>query len=277
MESEVCRHKYLSSLDIGLCCLSCGTIRSFLSDPSITKVHNLPDSEGCDIEYEHEPLETPWDTIRLLVLLAGKKSDPVSCRITSVGLDEQPAYIAISYTWTTECGDSSRTRKLRIYPEHRYSAWKPFRVTANCEAALRQVRDPRLERLVWIDSVCIDQTCISERNQQVSIMDRIYSQALQVDVCIRAPSQEFPELMKFLRAGDLPSYFPTGLGQKTHFTSGLPLMDMVQPANCPRSDENLLLRQVLGLFSMKYFSRAWVSRFLGHIYVIQYLIRNFVT
>ena len=29
----------------------------------------------------------------------------------------------------------------------------------------------------WIDAVCIDQICTSERNHQVSVMGRIYSQA----------------------------------------------------------------------------------------------------
>lgn len=60
----------------------------------------------------------------------------------------------------------------------------PLPITANCDAALRSLRLPSQERLLWVDSICIDQTPegTPERNKQVALMGEIYNQAQ--DVCI---------------------------------------------------------------------------------------------
>jgi hypothetical protein len=57
-------------------------------------------------------------------------------------------------------------------------------VTANCEAALRELRDPSETTKLWIDSICIDQgrDAIEERNTQVALMGQIYKCAKRVVV-----------------------------------------------------------------------------------------------
>jgi Heterokaryon incompatibility protein (HET) len=55
-------------------------------------------------------------------------------------------------------------------------------ITPNCKSALSQLRRSFSYRLLLIDSICIDQTCIEERNEQVSIMADIYRQAESVIV-----------------------------------------------------------------------------------------------
>jgi hypothetical protein len=57
-------------------------------------------------------------------------------------------------------------------------------VTANCEAALRELRDPSETTKLWIDSICIDQTpnAVKERNIQVALMGEIYKCAKRVVV-----------------------------------------------------------------------------------------------
>jgi hypothetical protein len=59
-------------------------------------------------------------------------------------------------------------------------------VTANCEAALRELRDPAETTKLWIDSICIDQrrdpVAERERNIQVALMGEIYKCAESVVV-----------------------------------------------------------------------------------------------
>ena len=57
-------------------------------------------------------------------------------------------------------------------------------VTANCEAALRELRDPAETTKLWVDSICIDQRrdAVAERNIQVALMGEIYKCAKNVVV-----------------------------------------------------------------------------------------------
>jgi Heterokaryon incompatibility protein (HET) len=55
-------------------------------------------------------------------------------------------------------------------------------ITPNCKSALRLLGRSFSYRLLWIDSTSIDQTCIEERKEQVSIMADIYKQAESVIV-----------------------------------------------------------------------------------------------
>ena len=57
-------------------------------------------------------------------------------------------------------------------------------VTANCEAALRELRHPSETTKLWIDSICIDQArdAVKERNTQVALMGEIYKCAKRVVV-----------------------------------------------------------------------------------------------
>ena len=48
-------------------------------------------------------------------------------------------------------------------------------VPANTAAALRRMRSLESIRHLWIDAVCIDQTNIAERSQQVALMSSVYS------------------------------------------------------------------------------------------------------
>jgi hypothetical protein len=57
-------------------------------------------------------------------------------------------------------------------------------VTPNCEAALRELRDPSETTKLWIDSICIDQSrdAVEERNIQVALMGEVYKCAKGVVV-----------------------------------------------------------------------------------------------
>ncbi|KAI4648740.1 uncharacterized protein J4E79_009811 [Alternaria viburni] len=81
---------------------------------------------------------------------------------------------ALSYTW----GDTSETKTIQINGVHKD-------VPRNLEEALRALRN--LEETLsgmcyWIDSLCIDQENIEERNEQVKRMKEIYGRARAVIV-----------------------------------------------------------------------------------------------
>jgi hypothetical protein len=79
---------------------------------------------------------------------------------------------ALSYTWG---GSLSQNHHVCLGD-------KKLGVTANLHSALLRLRDPVLERVMWIDAVCINQQDTTERSDQVRIMAVIYSRASRVVV-----------------------------------------------------------------------------------------------
>jgi len=57
-----------------------------------------------------------------------------------------------------------------------------MKVTSNLLAALFHLRDDFVERILWIDALCINQKDDVEKGQQVQSMVKIYAQASRVIV-----------------------------------------------------------------------------------------------
>jgi hypothetical protein len=78
---------------------------------------------------------------------------------------------AISYCWGNHAAQ----------PEHYILCdGKKLSITGNAAAVLKRLRLATETRRVWIDSICIDQSSTTERNQQVALMGQIYSRARRV-------------------------------------------------------------------------------------------------
>jgi Heterokaryon incompatibility protein (HET) len=77
---------------------------------------------------------------------------------------EGRSYEALSYVW----GPPAFTQRILLDNE-------PFYITPNLEIALAHLRYPNRERTLWVDATCIDQTNVSERNEQVGYVRKIYS------------------------------------------------------------------------------------------------------
>lgn len=122
--------------------------------------------------YHHKPLAGPNST-RVLHLLPSisSSSDPIEIQLFDINLGNAPKYEALSYAW------GSVTEKVAINCDN-----KELRVTLNCESALRHLRLQDQKRTLWVDAICIDQTSVEERNQQVRIMGEIYSTASRVTI-----------------------------------------------------------------------------------------------
>jgi Heterokaryon incompatibility protein (HET) len=72
-------------------------------------------------------------------------------------------------------------------------------VTANLEVALRHLRHKSVERILWIDAICIDQSNIEERNQQVPLMKAIYSNTEAVRAWLGDPTAGSDDAMAILK------------------------------------------------------------------------------
>jgi hypothetical protein len=77
-----------------------------------------------------------------------------------------PTYEALSYTW----GNPKETEPIIVNGQ-------TMRVTKNLNAALLALRKENEDRIMWIDALCIDQTNVQERNEQVRRMPAIYQRA----------------------------------------------------------------------------------------------------
>ncbi|KAL8692741.1 MAG: hypothetical protein Q9218_002300 [Villophora microphyllina] len=115
----------------------------------------------------YEPLQER--TIRLLELLPGTNGDNLRGQLLNARLESDQAYEALSYVWGSE------TNKVVLD-----CAGFQLPITPNLAAALRHLRLPRKSRTIWIDSICINQDDIPERNDQVILMSHIYRKASRV-------------------------------------------------------------------------------------------------
>jgi hypothetical protein len=115
--------------------------------------------------YVYRPLNKHRKEIRLLTLEPGHGDQIIRCTLSHVFLDESPIshYETVSYV----CGDPGLRSKIMLH-DHVTD------VLASSEVVLRRMRLPTTQRVLWVDSICIDQENTAERGHQVEIMYEIY-------------------------------------------------------------------------------------------------------
>lgn len=140
-------------------------VTSHINDGNINGNELLPIITNYELIFERLPNRT----IRVLDLLPGSGRDQICVKLRSTSVDSPEAYEALSYTW----GCPARPVEIQV---NGYS----FAATQNLIAALTRFRDPSSPRTLWIDAICINQSSVNERNQQVRMMAEIYSKAANV-------------------------------------------------------------------------------------------------
>ncbi|KAK5126892.1 hypothetical protein LTR85_008250 [Meristemomyces frigidus] len=118
----------------------------------------------------YRPLATEQSEFRLLALKLGTWNDRISGTVshTRLSMWRAPKYETVSYTW----GDMHERSSITVNGES-------LGVSAGSMRALRRLRLPDRDRVLWIDSVCVDQSNLDERTEQVSMMDRIFRSGRQ--------------------------------------------------------------------------------------------------
>lgn len=112
------------------------------------------------------------DQIRVLHLFPGIGGDFLSGHLQHVQLGQLP-YEALSYEW----GGEERSHSIQLQDGRALQITKSL---YDALADIRQVPPEGRHRLVWADSICINQDDIQERSQQVALMGSIYRKASRV-------------------------------------------------------------------------------------------------
>lgn len=128
---------------------------------------HLNQDQQLGSDFIHSPLNPSKAEIRLVQVLPGVPSSIIRCKLRHVALDED--HVCLSYV----CGDDVAANVILLNDQ-------PYRIRNNLFHFLKTARaDGNLDWL-WIDSICIDQIKIPERNRQVQQMASIYGTARHV-------------------------------------------------------------------------------------------------
>ncbi|KAI1354427.1 heterokaryon incompatibility protein-domain-containing protein [Xylaria sp. FL0043] len=145
--------------------------------------------------YTYAPLDLNEPSFRLIRLFPGV-GQQLQCELIHASLapGEMMDYEAVSYTW------GSVPRDIFFIEIHGERAGK-LSIGYNLFRLLLSLRDPVVDRILWIDAICInqDEGDATERNHQVQQMARIYRGAQRVLVWLGPPTDEMILAMILLK------------------------------------------------------------------------------
>ena len=139
--------------------------------------------------YKYSPLKVR-ESIRVLSIQpAALRESPLRCSLAEVPLQPVPRYAALSYAWDVP----TPSRPIECDGQR-------LLITRNCEAALYQLRREQDVRVLWVDSICIDQSSVTEKNHQVALMGEIYKQGEQVIAWLGESDPRMDDALQKLQA-----------------------------------------------------------------------------
>lgn len=127
-----------------------------------------PVSNGfSNFQYKPLDLTSKKPSIRLGTLHSGAADDSmIKISLAHAAFGERPEYEALSYTWGSP--DVQWEIELDVVR---------VKVRRNLWTALKHLRDPSRDRVLWIDAICISQGDVEERTHQVQLMAYIFARA----------------------------------------------------------------------------------------------------
>ncbi|KAF2281184.1 uncharacterized protein EI97DRAFT_429246 [Westerdykella ornata] len=223
--------------------------------------------------YKHTPLHQAPDpsdvTIRLLDLPPGDKTGLISCHLFTTPLSQAPEYEAVSYCWGVERGvifidtnpapfpDASDAPTPSQPPASQdiLPTWHPLVVPASLISFLYRTRAKNGQtRTLWVDSICIDQTNIAERDAQVPHMRDIYMRAKRTLIWLGPAADRSEEALQY--AFDLT--------QKLRHEIAQPGEALVLPPSAKAVSQTRIevghpgLAALIKVLDRPYFERAWI-------------------
>ena len=134
----------------------------------------------------------PKGSVRLLQLLPNSNPNSrIECQLITFSMLDSGSthpYESLSYVWGSE------NNKLPIYVDG-----DELYVTANLHVALSHLRHCLLERILWVDAICINQADDDEKGRQVLMMAKIYSKASRVVVWLGEAADDSDEVLEAIR------------------------------------------------------------------------------
>jgi len=181
--------------------------------------------------------------VRLLRLLPNADKDSrIECRLMTCSLLESyrtHPYEALSYVWGPE-----------DYTESIYVDGNEHPVRVNLQKALSNLRDGFVERVLWVDALCINQKDDNEKGHQVESMAKIYAKASRVIVWLVDPPK---------KRDSLDNCDPTADGdQVDDGDQALEAIRAAAAAEEQRVGSTTNQKMILTLLGREWFRRIWV-------------------
>ena len=127
-------------------------------------------------------------SFRLITIQPGSNGSQLTLTISDASF-KQAQYFCLSYTWAPH----RPTHKILVNDEQ-------IIIGHNLWLFLCSARSAGLDKPLWVDALCIDQSNVRERNQVVSRMGDIYANAERVIIWLgeqkRSEQRFFTELKK---------------------------------------------------------------------------------
>jgi hypothetical protein len=195
--------------------------------------------------YTYDPIDLTQPTIRLARLLRGKSND-IQCEIFQAWLNQPEdiiPYEALSYTW----GSTEMTDYVNINGSY-------LAVTQNLYLALQYLRFKNEDRILWIDSICIDQKNNTEKGHQVRQMGDIYHRAERVVIWLGLGTYETNVIMDSMKLLEEKCInHSRNISEQARREIWLNIQPMLMSMH-----SDLEVRQCSGLESL--FGRSWFRR-----------------
>jgi hypothetical protein len=159
-----------------------------MADPAITKSADSP----------YTVFDEASDEIRLLELLPGDHDSDLVVNLHVKELQQGLQYTTLSYVW----GKDRCPHPVQVNGKH-------LMIGRNLDCAFRHIRDNTTDllgrtKLLWVDALCIDQTDVQERSQQVQLMGDIYASAIDMVIWLGPERQDTAFILAKIRGGELP-------------------------------------------------------------------------
>ncbi|KAK7892697.1 hypothetical protein LTR67_006934 [Exophiala xenobiotica] len=142
-------------------------------------------------------LDEAANEIRLVTIFPGLRDSDIVIGLHNIHLGQKqneptPPFEALSYTW------GSVQDAVEIQVGSTDTSDNVLSITKNLHIALQHLRLPDRPRVLWIDSVCVDQDNLQERGHQVRRMADIYTRAKRVVVWLGPEGLHTASAMKTL-------------------------------------------------------------------------------
>lgn len=132
-------------------------------------------SSSAKFTYAQAPaFDNPRTQLRLLKLHRRIPFSTLSGELLSFELSDAPTYYAVSYVWGHGPQDM-QSMKLN---------GMDFDIKGNVHQILQRCSSFSREHYIWIDTICIDQSNVQEKTEQVRSMRDIYSRSEHVLICL---------------------------------------------------------------------------------------------
>ncbi len=123
--------------------------------------------------HKYDTLPTEQSARYLVLQPANESHGQLVCTLHTAEIDDFPSYETISYVWGPA-----------VKPETILCNGQTVPITTSLFQALMQVRYSDKSRVLWVDSVCINQQDPKEQGAQVSMMGTIYARSTSTLICL---------------------------------------------------------------------------------------------